>query len=456
MSSPRPQEIRVLKQTPAMKTYLGYDAVREQNVIVKEVCLDAMQSWISAFRMEIEVLQAIESGWMPRLLDQGYGQQSLWFSETFLEGESLDDWLEKKPDRHQKEEIFRQIIRLVSQVHQAGYLYLDLKADNILIRHGHACLIDFNAALPIGSSRPLLASRESLPPEGAMGLPMSEKADQIGLGRLHLKLLGPSLVSWIALSRKPEKRFRSLGELERAAGRAQRLRPKAAVACLLILAGTLVPIGMGVLSHEFAEQSEETVQQDRLPSAAEYCKKMTAQQKENKEGRVELQEWLLASRAALNENHLGLAGYLYSHLPKEKDQFSVRLDQALLALMLHEDIRRDDLEALIEEVPAQIQYDEQLVLLFQVLSEQKVFLTSTRLSSLFEQIAPLEEPSKDLCRNALAYLIECRKEGMERIKLPAPIEEAMQNKAADLWKIYSQSEDDPSASSSGSAENPIV
>ena len=55
-----------------------------------------------------------------------------------------------------------ELMHLLENLHAQGFLYLDLKLDNMMIYQNHLFLIDFNACLPIGSVQVYMSSQSNL------------------------------------------------------------------------------------------------------------------------------------------------------------------------------------------------------------------------------------------------------------------------------------------------------
>jgi len=65
--------------------------------------------------------------------------------EELIKGETLDQFLEKKPDYKSLCEITRNILRGFSLVHKYGIVHCDIKPDNIMIEEGNSIkIVDFN------------------------------------------------------------------------------------------------------------------------------------------------------------------------------------------------------------------------------------------------------------------------------------------------------------------------
>ena len=413
-----PQNIQVLKQTPAGRTVRLFDSKRSQWVIRKEVNLDAAQVWIAAFEKEIEVLRKLDGHWFPRLIENGMDGSVFYLIETCFEGIALDEWLAAKPRRKERREMFEQIVALIARVHAAGYLYLDLKADNVIIVNSRACLIDFNACLPIGSSRPVLVNKDSLPPEGAKGHAMNEAADQIGLGRLYMRMLGPSWIAWIALSDDPKKRFSSLTAMKKAVHKTQDRRKAllmVSTAALCAAAGIFVPLAMmNSASDDTASTKEETpllLEEQKAPSAAQICERLAQRGALEDSDVLSESEWIAAARAALQEKHFGLAGYLLEH-PCTTSSYSVELYDVLLALMLSKSIEKERLYGLVRALPMQSAWREPMQVLFQVLGDQRIPLPGQMLEEMFFGFDDLEMIDEACAIALMGYLLSLKAEGI--------------------------------------------
>lgn len=429
--------LELLKENPGGQVFLGADSQSRKKVIIKQVFPHAHQAWQSQFLMECKVLQALDHPGFPRLIEVHKDPLETWLAEEYIEGENLNSWMKSRPPRKERCRIFLEVLELIGQVHQAGFLYLDLKPDNILVRNGHACLIDFNSALPIGSIRPILVSRSSLPPEGIEGQPMNEKADQIGLGRLYLSLFGPSSIAWTALARNPESRFRDLETFARQVRKKNGQNPvlgwMAAIlaACIGIFAFfVLVPVWNN------AAKKPQTAEKRGSPDldAAVLCQ---ALEKERQAGTIVLDqsEWLIAARAAFEQNHLPLAGFLHDNKP-DQDGFQSEFYDFLLALILGSDLPADRLEWLLDHLPEQLGWIEQLEMLCSGLLSRRLVLEAGPLQYLFDQAAgqlPLEEKT---CKALMNYLLFCFSQREIHIELPGQLADEFSCKAPDLYQLY--------------------
>ncbi len=289
----RYRDCELLAQTEQIRISKAFDTQTNQSVLIKKIDPCAALVWREQAEREAEVLRRLPSGPFPKLVEFEQDVSGCQLVETFLEGESLTRWLKRKPDSAQKKRIFLQILKTIQNVHQSGFLYLDLKASNILVHENQAALVDFNACLPIGSCRPILVNRNSLPPEGLKGKPMDERADQIGLGSLYLKMFGPSPIAFQALAADPEKRFVSLEALKKAIQTEHKANRRQALLCLLVA----LAVGFAGIAVFHRKPID-----DPIPNAAQIAQFTDL-------------EWEQTAFQALEDNHLPLARALLTNVP---------------------------------------------------------------------------------------------------------------------------------------------
>lgn len=162
--------------------------------------------------------------------------------QEYVDGETLDAWLAKKPGTKERKRVLRELLSVVACLHQKGIVHNDLKPSNILIaRSGGALkLIDLGFADDDGHVQKTLGgTRGYASPELIDGKQVDARSDIYSLGRL-IQDLFPGRYRCIArrcLRTEPERRYSSVAALERAFKR--RLLPlqitlAAAVAALLL------------------------------------------------------------------------------------------------------------------------------------------------------------------------------------------------------------------------------
>lgn len=204
---------RALKNEDGILVYRAIDTRTNQPVLVKNISRTASPVLIRQFRMESQVLSSISHPNIPRLLDVEEQEDAFVLYEEWIEGVSLEKWLAACPDGAARKRVFVQIVRLIDLVHKNGFLYLDLKPEHIILRQECACLVDFNACVPIGTILIHMASTSSIPPEANSGIPLNEKADQYGLGKLSSLILKSNRIAKKACQQDPGLRYESLSEM---------------------------------------------------------------------------------------------------------------------------------------------------------------------------------------------------------------------------------------------------
>lgn len=430
--------IETLKQTPHGQTDLVMHPLSQKKAVRKSVPIDAPSVVLDALRREKDVLEKLDSMWTPSLVEYGSDLYAHTLVETWFEGCSLEEWLHERPSRKAKKEIFLQILALIEQVHQAGYLYLDLKGDNVLVHNGHAVLIDFNACLPIGSTRPVFVNKDALPPEGADGARMDERADQIGLGRLYLHMFGPSLIAWTALSTDPRRRFSSLKAMKKAV---KKSRKKSAllilslflVACCSVLM-LVLPIGTSSQAGENERLAYALDSSNGLPEASVLCAQYARLLEENPQRKLSPAEWSVAAKAALREEHRSLAGFCMDHLPDDT-KYSIRFSKAMLELLVYGLIPQKQLDDLLEELPDQSGWQEPLELMAQMVALTPDAVAPDRLERLLAEIETPEQMSGE-CARSLVYMLIGKRQNGQTLSLNETMQNALAKRAPDLWKLY--------------------
>ena len=421
------QPLKLIKENPGCRVLLAQKPGGNR-VVIKEVKIQAHEVWFAQFRMEVQVLQALNGIQVPKLLEVHDEPRGCWLVEEYIEGTDLARWLQTHPAKELRKQIFLEILERIQRVHEAGYLYLDLKPENILVYEDHVWLIDFNACLPIGSIRPILVNRDSLPPEAMDGKRMNEKADQIGLGKLYLMMFGPSSIAWTALARHPDQRFRNLDVFAAQIHKQGRIHPA--------LLASLAAVGLGILGFVFFKPDAASSSKNGLPEAPKICEELKTRLEA---GNLDLSdyEWIVDARAALEQSHFALAGFLHEQKPAS-ESFQVEFYDFLLGLLLSSDVSITQLDQLVERLPEQVSWVEQFKDLCKGLLQARIILDSgqiQRLLVLLDAQCPLDEECCQCLMNYLLLYISRRPESME---LPANLEADIAEQCPDLYDLYAK------------------
>lgn len=173
-------------------TYL-YVAVDDQQkrLVVRRLKQDFIRDRKvrARFFQGAEILAKLHHPNIVRLVKAGYFHEEPFMILEYVESQNMKELIQKKADmlRHNSLSIIRQLAAALSYVHISGYLHLDLKPDNVLIREdGLLVLADFDLAMerkpkPIKLS-PLPGTFAYLPPETLNRQLVDEQTDIFSFG----------------------------------------------------------------------------------------------------------------------------------------------------------------------------------------------------------------------------------------------------------------------------------
>ena len=150
----------------------------------------------AALRREGRILRRLDHPNLVRIFGDGEDEGLSFLLLEYLEGPSLFDVLETVPGRRMAvADAVRTVIHAGSAVvhmHRAGFLHLDLKPANLLLRGGVPVLLDLNTARPVHPARAPRSSLGTTPymsPEQVLRHPPGFPADVYGLGAITYELL---------------------------------------------------------------------------------------------------------------------------------------------------------------------------------------------------------------------------------------------------------------------------
>jgi eukaryotic-like serine/threonine-protein kinase len=154
------------------------------------------RSDIGALRREARILRAVGHPNIVRCYGVGEHDGLPYMLLEYLDGPSLFDVLESQPQRRLEiSDAVRAAIHLgaaLYHLHRRGFLHLDLKPANLLLRDGVPVLIDLDSARRVDSTRRpsrRLGTAPYMAPEQARREPLGPAADVYGLGALLYELL---------------------------------------------------------------------------------------------------------------------------------------------------------------------------------------------------------------------------------------------------------------------------
>jgi serine/threonine-protein kinase len=151
---------------------------------------------VAALRREGHILRRVRHPALVRSFGGGEHDGLPYLLVEYLEGPSLFDVLEQSPARQLVvTDALRAAIHLgsaLNHLHHSGFLHLDLKPANMILREGVPVLIDYDTARPLRpGSRPhrRLGTPPYMAPEHAARGPLTPAADVYGLGALLYELI---------------------------------------------------------------------------------------------------------------------------------------------------------------------------------------------------------------------------------------------------------------------------
>jgi eukaryotic-like serine/threonine-protein kinase len=150
---------------------------------------------VAALRREARILRSIRHPNIVRGFGEGTHDGLHFLLMEYLEGASLLETLEAQRRRRlAPADAVRSAIHLgasLYHLHRLGWLHLDLKPANLLLRGGVPILIDLDTARRIGDARPVsrLGTGPYMAPEQIAREPLGAAADIYGLGALLYELV---------------------------------------------------------------------------------------------------------------------------------------------------------------------------------------------------------------------------------------------------------------------------
>lgn len=200
----------------------------------------------------------------------------------YIEGRTLDQYLNEKPGKRERRRIFGELLSAVGYLHNRGIMHNDLKPGNILVTRTDNTLklIDFGLAdsdaeyamRTLGCS-PRYASPELRERSGTI----DARSDIYSIGLIMESLLGSSSVSRRCTKSDPGKRYANISELQRAFKR-QQMRPFAAALMALFLI-YLIPFGL-YISQSAEQEKENALRKEQLDNISSGLERRDSLRKE--------------------------------------------------------------------------------------------------------------------------------------------------------------------------------
>ena len=178
--------------------YKAFDPIVERKVAIKTIRLDVEDAadLLNRLKREAKSVGQLEHPNIVTLYDAGESSGLFYLAMQFIEGETLQDRLERQRWFTLKEilELFAQICSGLDYAHSRGVIHRDIKPANIMIStNGVVKLTDFGIAKLAGggtTTRGLIVGTPSyMSPEQAVGKPLDGRSDIFSLGSILYELL---------------------------------------------------------------------------------------------------------------------------------------------------------------------------------------------------------------------------------------------------------------------------
>lgn len=216
MNSKTYQILQTLSKSDVLCTEIVEDQNTGKRYVAKTLYLNqACAQMVHQFKREIEVLSVLNDPYVPQLIHVISNQDQITLVETWIDGLSLKEYRHCHPIRFMlyRTRWIMELMHLLENLHGHGFLYIDIKAENILIFQEHLFLIDFNACMPKGHRQAYMASASNQAPELFTKKKKEVYTDIYALGTLIQTFYKFSLLQfWVkkCMKKKTEQRFQTI------------------------------------------------------------------------------------------------------------------------------------------------------------------------------------------------------------------------------------------------------
>jgi WD40 repeat protein/predicted Ser/Thr protein kinase len=178
---------------------------RQEEPIRREVAIKVMRAqgaaMVARFEAERQMLAMLDHPHIAKIFDAGTtGQGLLYYVMEYVDGRTLTAFCEENGASVQERlRLFVQVLQAVQHAHVRGVVHRDIKPGNVLVRDGHARVIDFGIAKMMESNEARLAhtiglqvlgTPEYMSPEQVEASPaIDARTDIYSLGCLLYELL---------------------------------------------------------------------------------------------------------------------------------------------------------------------------------------------------------------------------------------------------------------------------
>jgi serine/threonine-protein kinase len=181
------------------RVYLAQEELTGRKAALKVLAAELAQDtgFLHGFQREIETLSQLDHPGIVRFYEAGYENSLYFYAMEYVEGQSLDDVLEKQGRLPWREvlDVALQVCPALKHAHDHGVIHRDLKPANLLrTPEGVVKLTDFGVAKVFAGTHltatgGVVGTAEFLSPEQAAGKPVSKRSDLYSFGVVLYTLL---------------------------------------------------------------------------------------------------------------------------------------------------------------------------------------------------------------------------------------------------------------------------
>jgi tetratricopeptide (TPR) repeat protein len=181
--------LRELGAGASARVFLALDTQHQRLVALKQLHANIAFAGSARMKREFRALSSLKHNNIVSVLDYGERSGAPYLALEYIEGITLQAWLEQQPDLGAIIEVFAQLCDALSVVHQAGLLHRDLKPENVMLTKNHTVkLMDFGLSKAGNTS--LVSTREGamvgtvlyMSPEQCRGADLDPRSDLYSLG----------------------------------------------------------------------------------------------------------------------------------------------------------------------------------------------------------------------------------------------------------------------------------
>ncbi|RMH18845.1 MAG: serine/threonine protein kinase, partial [Acidobacteria bacterium] len=162
--------LRTLGQGAMGRVFLAQDPLIDRRVAIKVMAIEGDAESRERFRNEARTVGQLSHPNIVQVFEFGFHRDQPYLVMEYLEGESLDRWLERGPPFDGRVAVLLDLCRAVEHAHSRGVLHRDVKPSNVqVLPDGTSKLMDFgiarSQAVGLTATGTVLGTPEYLAPE---------------------------------------------------------------------------------------------------------------------------------------------------------------------------------------------------------------------------------------------------------------------------------------------------